>query len=234
MLNTKIEAAREQMITKIAGHPYLARCREGRVTLDDLKRFLVQQGLYSRHFTRYLCALMANLPNNQDVLTLAENLFEELGFAPGHDQPHYLMYRDMLDGYGLLANEGAANPATAELVSTMFRLCRAPNPALGLGALYLGAEALVPAMYRDIASGFLWCGATEDDIKFFLVHIECDDGHSESMRKIMLDIAERDSSQLDLMIDAGEIAVAARMNFFSALDGEYRDSQKSEPGLALS
>lgn len=229
MLSMKIEAARESMIAKISSHPYLNRCREGSIALDELKRFLVQQGIYSKHFTRYLCALMANLPNNSDVLILAENLFEELGFAPGHDQPHYVMYGEMLGRYGLSVDDGQANASTTELISTMFQLCREKNPSAGLGALYLGAEALVPVMYRAIADGFLQCGVTEDDIEFFLVHIECDDGHSESMRKVMLDIAQRDDAQLDRMIEAGKLAVDARWQFFSALDQHHRDAQAGEP-----
>ncbi|NRR33357.1 iron-containing redox enzyme family protein [Oxalobacteraceae bacterium] len=213
-----LEAAKSKMIERMSAHPFLQRCRAGTVTLDELKVFMVQQGHYSGYFTRYLCAMMANLPSNHEVFELAENLFEELGFAPDSPTPHYLIYRDMLTAFSLSLDQAAPSSGTRQLIDTMFHYCRNLNPAYGLGALCLGAEALVPSLYADLIEGFRQCGVQQKDIEFFRIHVECDDGHAETLRDIMVDLAGDDRSQLDAMIEAGNAMVDARLAFFSALD----------------
>lgn len=213
-----LESAKLNMIKKLTAHPFLERCRTGAVTLDELKTFMVQQGIYSSYFTRYLCAMMANLPSNHEVLELAENLFEELGLAPGSPTPHYLIYRNMLEAFSLSLEGEQPSSGTQHLIDTMFKYCRELNPAYGLGALCLGAEALVPELYADIIKGFKHCGVKDEDIKFFQIHVECDDGHAETLRDIMVDLASGDNDQIEKMVEAGFALVEARLAFFSSLD----------------
>src|ERR1041384_623615 len=82
-LAAELEATGEEMIDRVLGHPFLAACADGSVTLDQLRAYLVQHGKYTRYFTRYLCALISQLDEGEDVLKLAENLTEELGFGEG-------------------------------------------------------------------------------------------------------------------------------------------------------
>jgi pyrroloquinoline quinone (PQQ) biosynthesis protein C len=96
----------------------------------------------------------------------------------------------------------------------MFQHCKDPNPASGLGALCLGAEALVPEVYASIVAGFRAHQVPDKEIAFFLIHIECDDGHAETIRDIMIDIAEKDAQQLNRMLAAGQALVDARLRFF--------------------
>ena len=212
------EAEKENLIKRLRAHPFLARCRNGEMTLTELKVFLIQQGLYSTYFTRYLCAMMANLPGNPEVLALAGNLFEELGFAKDSPTPHSLIYRDMLSEFGLSLNNAVPTEGTSNLIDTMFQFCKKNNPAFGLGALCLGAEALVPALYSDIIAGFEHIEVAKDKIAFFHIHVECDDGHAETIQRIMLDVVERDAQQLQNIVSAGQALVDARIAFFSSLD----------------
>lgn len=225
MQHELIEASKSALIERLRSHPFLRRCREGRVTLEELRIFLAQQGLYSSYFTRYLCAMMANLPSNDEVLALAENLFEELGLDPDSPQPHHLIYRTMLDRFGVRLGDAEPLPGTRLLIDSMFHHCRNQEPSAGLGALCLGAEALVPALYADLVAGFRACGATDPDIEFFLLHIECDDGHAETIRDIMVDIAHADPAQLDTMLGAGSDLVEARRKFFDSIEVAFRESQ---------
>ena len=222
-----LEASKSDLIARTRAHPFLMRCREGQVTLEELKIFLVQQGLYSTYFTRYLCAMMANLPSNNEVLALADNLFEELGLEPDSPQPHHLIYRDMLQHFGLDLAGAEPLPGTRRLIERMFHHCRDLSPSAGLGALCLGAEALVPALYSDIVTGFRGCGVEDKAIQFFLLHIECDDGHAETIRDIMADIADADPKQTDIMLAAGRDLVEARRHFFDSIEAAYRESQLS-------
>ncbi|MCO1334127.1 iron-containing redox enzyme family protein [Microbulbifer sp. OS29] len=219
-----LEANKNLLIEQIRAHPFLKRCREGSITLEELKIFLLQQGIYSRYFVRYLCAMMANLPSNNEVLELAENLMEELGLEPNSPTPHAVMYREMLENFGLSLENSEALPGTRHLVDTMFKNCRDLRASAGLGALCLGAEALVPDLYTDIVTGFRSCDITDKEMKFFLLHIECDDGHAETIRNIMVDIGCKDTSQLDVMLEAGRHLVEARLQFFDSIETAYRAS----------
>ena len=129
-----LESKKTQLIDQIRSHPFLQRCRSGEVTVPELKQFLVQQGLYSTYFTRYLCALMANLPSNAEVLHLAENLFEELGFEEGDTKPHHLIYREMLEKFDLELASNKPTAGTLGLINGMLQHCKNPNLAFGLCA----------------------------------------------------------------------------------------------------
>ncbi|AWF79661.1 hypothetical protein BTJ40_01780 [Microbulbifer sp. A4B17] len=224
-----LEANKDLLIEQTRAHPFLKRCREGSITLEELKIFLVQQGIYSGFFVRYLCAMMANLPSNHEVLELAENLMEELGLEPDSPKPHAVIYRETLEHFGLTLENAETLPGTQHLIDTMFKNCRDLRASAGLGALCLGAEALVPDLYTDIVAGFRSCGVADKEMEFFLLHIECDDGHAETIRDIMVDIGSKDPSQLDIMLEAGRHLVEARLQFFDSIETAYRASKREQP-----
>ncbi|MEH8017591.1 iron-containing redox enzyme family protein [Rheinheimera muenzenbergensis] len=214
----KLSLAIKRLSDKLYQHSFLKRCRDGSVSLAELKSFLLQHGFYSAYFTRYLCAMMSNLPNNNQVLTLAENLFEELGLAPDSPTPHHVIYKDMLQSFDIEVDSSKINQQTQALVDVMFAHCREPNPAFGLGALCIGAEAIVPVLYSSLVSGFRHHGIADEQIHFFILHIECDDGHAETLNDIMLEIAGSNEFQLENMIQAGEALINARLDFFTAIE----------------
>ena len=236
MRHKLLDDAKEKLIVRVRAHPFLEGCRNGTISLDTLKSFLVQQGHYSAYFTRYLCALISNLPSNDQVLELAENLFEELGLdesSEDHSTPHYIIYRNMLETFGLSLKGTRENPQTRKLIDSMLTHCKSSNPAYGLGAICLGAEAIVSVIYADIIEGFKARGVPMADINFFRIHVECDDGHAETIRDIMVDVADHDQSQIDTMIAAGEELVTARLDFFNGImAGTTQASDKSSAAQA--
>lgn len=207
----------DQLTTRLLAHPFLQRCANGRITLPELHRFLVQHGKYGSYFTRYLCALMSHLDDGKDVLNLAHNLAEELGYGADARIPHSSIYADMLRNFDLTANEHPIYPETQGLIDTMFMLCRQPGAAAGLGALCLGAEAVVPALYSRIMQGFTSLGIAKNQLEFFAIHIECDDDHAETMRSIMERLMSTSPSHAITIVNAGESAINARLRFFDAL-----------------
>lgn len=114
----------------------------------------MQQRQYSAYFTRYLCAMMANLPSNVEVFELAENLFEELGFAGDEETLHYLLYRNMLEDFGLSLKSAPPTAATRKLIETMFSSCRNTRSSVGLAALCLGAEDDASFYTQQLGYGF--------------------------------------------------------------------------------
>jgi pyrroloquinoline-quinone synthase len=215
----ELQAASAELINRVLRHPFLAGCRDGSTSLEQLRAFLVQQGKYSRYFTRYLCALISQLDEGDDVLRLAENLTEELGYGAASDErtPHARIYAAMLKDFDLDVAAHPTHPETQNLVDTMFMLCRQPRGIAGLGAMCLGAEGLVPAMYARIIEGFEHHDIDRRRLEFFTLHIECDDDHAATMYDILVREAGRSPSCTITALNAGDVAVGARLRFFDAL-----------------
>ena len=201
-------------------HPFVRRCAAGQADLGTLKVFLAQHGKYGAWFTRYLCAVIASLDDGADALLLAQNLAEELGYGDTRQEPHSAIYAGMLAGFGIDLKHSPTLPGTQALIDTMFGYCKRDNPVYGLAALCLAAEAIVPALYSDIMAGFLSCGVPPERLEFFRIHIECDDGHSQVMRDILVRLLEQDPSQREAVHEAATRAISARLDFFTNLEWE--------------
>jgi pyrroloquinoline-quinone synthase len=222
-LPTALQGITYEFTQRLLDHPFLARCGNGTITMNELRCFLVQQGMYSRHFTRYLCALISHLDESEDVLRLAGNLAEELGYGDEMNGiPHSRMYAEMLESFEIQLDQHKVYPETQNLIDTMFMLCRQPGGLAGLGALCLGAEAVVPAMYTRLIEGFRSCGISVDRLEFFRIHIDCDDGHADSMFELITRRTGNSISSLIGALQAGEIALNARLRFFDPIAKEYQ------------
>jgi pyrroloquinoline quinone (PQQ) biosynthesis protein C len=212
-----LESASREFVSRLREHPFIQRCRNQTASREEMNRFLVQHGKYGAYFTRYLCALMSNLPSAAEVTRLAENLAEEIGFGDDGGVPHSQIYAEMLADFGLDPAEQESYPETEALSQTMLTLCRQPGGAAGLGALCLGAEAVVSEMYSDLVQGFIGCGVDSSRLGFFHLHIECDDAHAATMRDIIATMVEQDPTQRLIVLNAGQVALQARLRFFDGL-----------------
>jgi pyrroloquinoline quinone (PQQ) biosynthesis protein C len=212
----ELESELEALVEKLRTHSFIKRCHDGSITLEELKLFMVQQGLYATNFIKYLCAAMSNLPSNAEIRPLAQNLFDEAGF--GGTKPHAVIYDEMLAEFGLSLEGAVPTAGTVKLINEMFRHCRNENPAFGTGALCLGAEALVPHFYADIVKGFANCGVSEDRLVFFTLHITVDDEHATTLGEIMAGIAKDKPEEIANMIAAGRDLVEARMAFLTSVE----------------
>lgn len=213
-----LEQTSRQFIRRLRQHPFIQRCRNRMASREEMNRFLVQHGKYGAYFTRCLCALMSNLSNLAHVARLAENLAAEMGFGGDGRVPHAQIYAKMLSDFGLNPAEQDSYPETEALIQTMLTLCRQPGGAAGLGALCLGAEAVVAELYSDLLQGFIGCGVDLSRLAFFRLHIECDDDHALTMRDIIATMIDQDPSQRVIVLNAGQVALQARLRFFDGLN----------------
>ncbi len=214
------ETITQSHVERLREHPFIQRCREGTITRHERNVSLAQQAKYSGYFTRYLCALISNLRDNDDVMRLAENLAEELGFGEDAGEPHAKLFARMLSELGVHQHEVPTFPETEHLIDTALHYCKQRNPAYGLGALCLGAEAIVAPLYSDIIEGFLANGVKREQLKFFEIHVECDDDHAETMRQILLRIQSERPQDAALILEGAQAMIDARLEFFNGvLDG---------------
>lgn len=215
--SSEMQAAYARLNACITGHPFLTRCADGSISFEALRRFLVQHGKYARYFTRYLCALISQLDDDNDVLRLAANLVEELGQSAAGGVPHSRIYAAMLDRFGIDLAQHPIYPETQNLIDTMFMLCRQGGGIAGLGALCLGAEAIVPSTYARLIDGFRRHGVEDEALEFFTIHVACDDEHARTMYEMIDRLTASSRHRRITVINAGEAAVAARSRFFDAL-----------------
>jgi pyrroloquinoline-quinone synthase len=195
---------------------FLARCRTGQISREELNTFVQQHQIYSRCFTRFLAALLANIEDDDHRLALTRNLFDEMGLGAAGNLPHSMLYLKMMDSMGLVPCK-TPSPSTQRLVDTMFECCKSPNYMVGLGALCLGAEGIVPYIYQLIVDVFLAAGESMNNLHFFMLHIDCDDEHAETMNKIIgLQLQKAPSALLDLNYGAEKL-IQARIGFFEGL-----------------
>lgn len=211
--------------------PFMVACRNGVASRAMLRTYVRQQFHYSRHFTRYLSALLSNIVDETDRRELVDNLFEEMGLGEFGAKPHSQIYRDMMKSMGVDPSEEPVFQGTQELVDTMLELCKGKNHLVGLGALCVAAEAIVPHMYSTIVHGFRAAGEPEENLEFYLIHIEGDDEHAKTMRKIMdKEIANNPDGIHDIHHGA-RLGIRARVKFFedvfaySVAQGRNKDTK---------
>ena len=199
---------------------FLSRCQNGQISREELESFIQQHQIYSRWFTRFIAALLANIDDDEHRLALTHNLFDEMGLGDAGSLPHSKLYRNMMESMGL-APCTTPLPTTQRLVDTMFECCKSPNYMVALGAMCLGAEGIVPFLYQRIVDGFLAIGESMDKLRFFTLHIECDDGHADTMNEIIAwQLQESPSTLLDLNYGA-EKMIQARIAFFEGINANY-------------
>jgi pyrroloquinoline-quinone synthase len=209
-----------EWLEQLGNTDFLSRCRNGQVSRAELDIFVQQQQLYSGCFTRFLAALLANIEDDDHRLALTQNLFDEMGLGDAGNLPHSKLYRNMMASMGLVPST-APLPSTQRQIDTMFECCKSPNYMLGLGALCLGAEGIVPYLYQCVVDGFLSVGESREKLQFFTLHIECDDGHAETMNAIIArELQKSPSALLDLNYGA-EKMIRARIGFFDGLSASY-------------
>jgi pyrroloquinoline-quinone synthase len=175
----------EGTLAALAAHPFLIACRNGEASLATLRRFLVQHQYYSRNFTRYLCAMMASLPDGDDIRRLAHNLVEEMGLDEPGAVTHAQLFQQALAECGVMPGSAPMLPQTAELIDAMFGYCRSRDPIDGLSALCLGAEAIVPTLYGALLQGLRLAGIRGAGLRFFELHVAEDEEHALTMRDII-------------------------------------------------
>jgi pyrroloquinoline-quinone synthase len=88
---------------------------------------------------------------------------------------------------------------------------------VGLGALCLGAEGIVPYLYSAVVEGFLAAGESVDKLKFFTLHIACDDDHAATMYRIIDKELAKDPDAISDLHDGAAKLIQARAAFLDSL-----------------
>lgn len=215
----------DETLHALIDHPLLQAMRSGCVSLEGMRQVLTQHHFYARHFTRFLCAMISRLDSLDDIKLLMENLLEELGVEGDHDVTHAELFQKTLRSVGATPLTEAPLPQTTDLARTILGLCRHNDPAEGLAALCLGAEAIVPLIYPPMLTALEHLGISEAGQEFFRLHINEDEGHALKMLGILQRMTDQSPARKMHAIAAGRLAIAKRCDMFDAIWQKMIDDQ---------
>src|SRR5262249_7641471 len=170
-----------------------------------------QYYLYSQNFTRYLAAIMANCDNDYFRARLSENMWEEGGGAAPENR-HAEMFRSFLrDGISIDTSKIDYLDFIQHFMQSYLDFCRGATPTAASAFFALGTEGIVARIYEIFVAGLKQAGIEERHLKFFRLHMECDDEHAATLEEMMLSYSEEP-----------EWAETCRRGMFHALNLRHR------------
>lgn len=246
---TAVEPAQDDPIAALAAealghravrHPLLQSFGSGAFgerTAEVARSYAHWYDGYSRWFPKYLQAVIARLDDPDHRALLAENLAEEqgrlcpdehatllgLGIDPATVDgiAHPELFARFRRAIGLPdAAMGHIPEATIEWRASFLGMLRAGSAAYGVGALGLGTETIVSAIYPQLLDGLARVeGLGREDVVFFELHCHVDDQHQEDLLAIARTMVATPEGAADLRRGMND-ALDARVKFWDALHAE--------------
>jgi mannose-6-phosphate isomerase-like protein (cupin superfamily)/pyrroloquinoline quinone (PQQ) biosynthesis protein C len=203
--------------------PLLAAFAQGVLARDDLRYVFSQYHLYSKNFTRFVAAVMANCDSDLFRAQLSENLWAEGGGCEPARR-HAQIYRDFLKRS--LGVEDADRidyaPYTRHFVREYLVQCLRSEPMVGTAFLSLGTEGIVARLYQVMLTGLRKAGIPDDELEFFHLHIACDDEHAVTLERMMAAYAG-EPGWFDACLQAMNRALELRAEFFANIFHALRE-----------
>lgn len=206
-------------------HPYLEGLSSASLpNIDEaIRDYAFNYSVYSGEFVTYLNLVIAGLTKQEHRDLIIENLYEEQGDPNSplsEEKPHSVIFNEFKEQIGV-NKEYEAN-ATIASTSLCWRnafkeICRSQNVYVGLGAIGLGTEMIVPRIYDHFIHAIEEHSSFENsNSMFFRLHVDCDDGHSEDLLTVIRDFAVFPNNREYLRFGA-QIALDLRKTFWDVM-----------------
>jgi len=159
---------------------------KGSFTLEDYRYIFSQYRYFNMNFTRILSTLMVNCDNSLLRSKVISNLWEEIGEA-SQSNSHTQIYQDFLTtclGVRRVEDEKIES-YSKDFVNNYLSLCLGSSVYECAAILSYATEGIVSRLYSVFKEGLLKSGLAEEDLLFFNLHINCDDGHAASLEEIV-------------------------------------------------
>ena len=209
------ELRRRQDDHPLWSSPLLAAFSQGTLTRDDLRYVYSQYHHYSKSFTRFIAAVMANCDSDLFRAQLSENLWEEGGGCEPERRHAQIFRRFLRTSLGVDDPEGIDYaPYTRHFVREYLVHCLRSEPMAGAAFLSLGTEGIVAKLYEIMLVGLRQAGIPDDELEFFHIHVACDDDHAETLERMMTSYAS-EPGWFDACNAAMQAALDLRTEFFA-------------------
>jgi pyrroloquinoline quinone (PQQ) biosynthesis protein C/mannose-6-phosphate isomerase-like protein (cupin superfamily) len=215
-----VEAELAKLRALQADHPFwsnplLQAFENGALSREDLRYVFSQYHLYTKNFTRFVAAVMANCDSDLFRAQLSENLWEEGGGCEP-DRRHAQIFRNFLKtSLGVDDTDSIDyRPYTRHFVREYLVQCLRSEPMAGTAFLSLGTEGIVARLYTTMVKGLKRAGIPESELEFFHIHIACDDEHAVTLERMMASYAG-EHDWFDTCVQAMNRALELRSEFFT-------------------
>lgn len=202
--------AAEALHHRAVWHPYLVELGAGtlpdaRWSLEDFARHYIG---YSKHFPRYLTAVISRLDDSRHRDGLLQNLTEESGKYSSEDlealathgidaewivdQPHPMLFQRFARAVGVdsaLESEDTEADQVACWREMFMNVLTHGAPSEAVGAIGLGTENIVSTIYEPFVRALGRLGMAPRDGVFFPLHVTVDDQHKATLEAIAVDLA---------------------------------------------
>lgn len=208
-----LEAARDEWHCK--NHPFFKQWAAGELSKDAMKAYCQQHYNFVSNASRY-SGIMYGLCDWHDArLLLLENLNEEED--PDERHVDKLSKFGMALGMSMEEGRGAPDlPTTAALKDFIINTIMMKSVLEGIAVLTVGLESQVPELYAPIVPALRdTYGFTDEDLDFFLLHIEADVEHGDAGFQIVITHSEDDRAQAQAL----EAVRQASMKRWFYMDG---------------
>ncbi len=176
-------------------HPFYESWNEGSLSLQALQTYAKEYYHHVAAFPRYISGIHSLCPNLKMRQVLLGNLIEE----EQGDENHPELWQRFAEGLGVARSELCENAQvkeTRELVDGYFDIVKS-DFAAGLGALY-AYERQTPEVSKSKIEGLKKHYSINDErsLKFFTVHMEADEWHSEECANLIADLSEEEQEKV--------------------------------------
>ena len=202
-MNTYLQTIDRDISDKhLLKHPFYLAWTRGELTKESLADYAKQYYHHVAAFPTYLSAVHSHCDDQQTRKQLLSNLIDEEAGVPNHPD----LWKQFATGLGVSHEElarTAAQPETANLISTFREVCSKNSTAVGLAALY-AYESQIPEICESKIDGLKkHYGMTNpNDYQYFSVHIEADREHSAAEREMLGNhVSESNSNEVRVAVN---------------------------------
>jgi pyrroloquinoline-quinone synthase len=176
-------------------HPFYQAWNKGELSIDTLQIYAQEYYGHVAAFPRYISSIHSLCEKIEDRQVLLENLIDEEQGAENHPE----LWMQFAEGLGCSRENCRTQElnSTKKLVEEYFEITRS-SYASGLGALY-AYERQSPEVAKSKIDGLQKFYNIQDEqtLKFFTVHMEADEWHTEECANL-LDEMNQDDQQAAL------------------------------------
>lgn len=203
------------------GHPFSRAWAAGELSRAQLGEWAIQHFYYIDQIPQQFAALYARLPDLDARQHLLENLLgEEMPACPEKRHPDLLRKFARACGVSderiLRAEQnGEVLPTTRAMRSWLWELSTIRPLGESCAGIMVALEGQLPTLYPKYVAAMHKMGFSDDDLEFFIVHIEGDTEHAH----VGLELTDRYATTPALQeLAIAAVRASADMRF-SMLDG---------------
>lgn len=225
MTSTEFLEALDRLVEEkhLLKHPFYVLWTEGKLTLEDLRRYAIAYYPQVANFPRYVSGVHAACDDASLRQELLENLIEE----ERGERNHPALWRNFAASLGAASSDLASAPSTPEVASAVnefLETTRTGSVAEGLAALY-AYESQIPEVSKSKREGLaaFYGVADSEATRFFTVHEKADVWHRQVEREALGRVASTPEDRERALAAASRCLDALNR----ALDGVLREIGRS-------